>query len=168
MTDPLFGQLQHQDGFWRSGPIHRLLGRDCFISIEATADQGIEPAQHTAFRAFLALEPALYEPITLMLADYYNSVRPIYAEIFAEHGLEDQLSPLLQSPSDIWALLEFPSLFIPLQDTDWRVELHFETRWDVEHGLKVVIGAQEHFAVGTQSEFDPEAQYNSAGQRITT
>ncbi len=167
ITDPLFGPLSF-DGYctWQSRIGPSWLGEEIKVGVDGTLEQPPGDLERRAFGQFLELHPSVRYPLERAIFAYYGEVIEIYRD--AMGGYADELAPKLSDSSQIWRLLSSPSVFIPRQDEEWSFEYLFETQWDVEHGLRVIVHEGPIFGVDTQAGPDWEyiSHFDTEGKRI--
>ena len=167
IADSVFGNLEFDGAnFWDGLTGFSWLGEPLRLSIEGTLERPPGDLERAVFQKFLELHTGIEKPVERAIFGYYNEVRPIYRDAMGDYA--DQLAPVLSTSSLIWPLLSYPSLCIPEQSETWSFEYHFESEWDVEHGLSVIVRDGPMFGVDMQvgPGWEHIVHYNAAGERI--
>ena len=166
LVDPVLGDLRFDKYIWRGSTDQTLHGETLDLHVEGTLEEAPGDLERLAFQKFLGLNATLEKSVELAIFAYYVDVLPIYRDAMQE--LADKLAPVLDNSSLIWDLLSSPSLFIAKEQRVSSFEYHFESRWDVEHGLKVIVRDGPMFGVDMQvgPGWEHIAHYNADGERI--
>jgi hypothetical protein len=172
--DPVFGPLEFDGYTWQGQTGLQLIGEALRLGVEGTLDQPPGDLERVAYQHFLALHASVQPALGKAMFAYYQEVAPVYRDAMGEWA--DQLMPLFTNSSLIWKALSYPLVFVPLQktgldaglDAGWTFEYHFESNWDVEHGLRVIVRDGPVFGVDMQSGADWEyiAHYDALGNRL--
>jgi hypothetical protein len=149
INDPVFGRLGFDGYTWQGQTGLLLLGEALRLGVDGTLDHPPGDLERVAYQQFLALHASLQPALERTMFAYYLKVAPVYREAMGDWA--DQLMPILSDSSLIWAALSYPSVYVPLQDDPWTFEYHFESNWDVEHGLRVIVRDGPVFGVDLQS-----------------
>jgi hypothetical protein len=166
ISDPVFGPLEFDGYTWQGQTGLTLLGEALRVGVDGTLQQPPGDLERLAYRHFLALHTGVQPALERAIFAYYLEVAPVYRDAMGEWA--DELMPVLPDSSLIWAALSYPSVYVPLQDGVWSFEYHFESNWDVEHGLRVIVRDGPIFGVDIQSGADWEyiAHYDALGNRL--
>ena len=166
LVDPVLGNLRFDKYIWRGSTDQTLHGQTLDLYVEGTLEAIPGDLERAAFQKFLGLNATLEKSVELAIFAYYNEVLPIYRDAMGDFA--DKLAPVLSDSSLIWDLLSSPSLFIAKEQRVSSFEYHFESRWDVEHGLRVIVRDGPIFAVDMDlgQDWDYLTHYNTAGERI--
>jgi hypothetical protein len=178
INDPVFGPLEFDGYTWQGQTGLLLLGEALRLGMEGTPQQPPGDLERVAYQHFLALHASVQPTLEKAMFAYYLEVAPIYRDAMGD--LADQLMPLFSDSSLIWKALSYPSVYVPLQDagpetradagpeTGWTYEYHFESEWDVEHGLRVIVRDGPVFGVDMQSGASWEyiTHYDALGNRL--
>jgi hypothetical protein len=170
INDPVFGPLEFDGYTWQGQTGLQLIGEALRLGVEGTLQQPPSDLECVAYQQFLTLHASVQPALEKAMFAYYLEVAPIYRDAMGD--LADQLMPLFSDSSLIWKALSYPSVYVPLQDagpeTGWTFEYHFESEWDVEHGLRVIVRDGPVFGVDMQSGADWEhiGHYDALGNRL--
>jgi hypothetical protein len=164
--DPVFGPLEFDGYTWQGQTGLLLLGEALRLGVDGTLQQPPGDLERVAYRHFLALQTGVQPALERAMFAYYLEVAPIYRDAMGEWA--DQLMPVFSDSSLIWKALSYPSVYVPLQDDAWTFEYHFESNWDVEHGLRVIVRDGPVFGVDMQSGpgWEHIAHYDALGNRL--
>ena len=167
LNDPAFGELEFDGYTWRGTTGLTLNGERVGVAVDATLETGPSDSQRAAFQGFLRMHEDLLAPLERMVFLEYTETMPIYRDAMGD--LADELMPVLERPSQVWPMLTLPSVYVPVQADGPEFEYHFETGWDVEHGLKVIVRDGPTFAVSTQTgpSWEHLPHYDANGQPVT-
>jgi hypothetical protein len=164
--DPVFGPLEFDGYTWQGQTGLQLLGEALRLGVEGTLQQPPGDLERVAYRQFLSLHANVQTALERAMFAYYLEVAPVYRDAMGD--LADQLMPLFSDSSLIWKALSYPSVYVPLQDAGWTFEYHFESGWDVEHGLCVIVRDGPVFGVDMQSgaSWEHIGHYDAFGNRL--
>jgi hypothetical protein len=168
--DPVLGTLKFDGSTWQGQTGLMMLDEALRLGVDGTLDQPPGDLERVAYQQFLALHASVQPAIERAMFAYYLEVAPVYRDAMGD--LADELMPLFSDSSLIWKALSYPSVYVPHQgtgqDDSWSFEYHFESEWDVEHGLRVIVRDGPVFAVDTQSGAGWEhiTHYDAQGNRI--
>lgn len=137
--------LRYERPFWTGTTLIRFWGQPLNITLQTVEHDRLVPRQVRILREVLAYPHDLRPAFERTLFDYYQ--QHVYGCIdcgLDEDGTDptDHLIPHLDSPREIWKLIQGPELWLHWCCKDEyeeavEFELDFTCTWDDEHGLGV-------------------------------
>jgi hypothetical protein len=146
ILDPVFGNLIFDGAFWN---VVNNVQFDFLppnmeiweIIIALNDDEDETPPtkeQQAVFARVLKLDSSFCMAFEKAVFAYYNRMLKQYRKAYGKQA--DELAPILQEPSEVWALLSDPHIMVNYPHRGvCSLEFLFNTKWDAEHGLSVAI-----------------------------
>lgn len=135
LHDPQFGALRYARGRWTSSTATCFGQRDVHLRIPGSRD-----AIESDARGLLEDLERQYGAIRAQALPYLQEHYQPYAE--NADRLADPARVLIRSirgPEDLWGHIKLVRVWVNAYGTPGRVELAYETAWDIEHTIGISI-----------------------------
>ena len=140
ITDPIFGDLKWEDLWWQGRVPLKDMPKPIELRVAAKDEDELPTrAQRAAYRALSNDRRGLWGALEAALWEYYRSfVARVYRR---QMGPKDAalLTPELGEPREVWPLVSYLALEVPVEQRGPTVHFAGNCRWDEEHGFELVL-----------------------------
>ena len=150
----VFGELEYNKFFWikNEKEVYNFFGKkfEINIKIDGEKDEEIKSVQRNAYTEYKNSLKKINLLIEETIYDYYQQECDEYRKMFEDEA--DLLAPIITNKDELSNLVTLTDIIIDNDDTNRVLIFLFETTWDIEEGIGLMLVNEEIKFIGGQSE----------------
>lgn len=154
INDVVFGELEYNKFFWikNEKEVYNFFGKkfEINIKIDGEKDEEIKSVQRNAYTEYKNSLKKINLLIEETIYDYYQQECDEYRKMFEDEA--DLLAPIITNKDELSNLVTLTDIIIDNDDTNRVLIFLFETTWDIEEGIGLMLVNEEIKFIGGQSE----------------
>ena len=154
INDVVFGELEYNKFFWikNEKEVYNFFGKkfEINIKIDGEKDEEIKSVQRNAYTEYKNSLKEINLLIEETIYDYYQQECDEYRKMFEDEA--DLLAPIITNKDELSNLVTLTDIIIDNDDTNRVLIFLFETTWDIEEGIGLMLVNEEIKFIGGQSE----------------